>query len=241
MESAHPRHSPVLVKRVSLGGIALILAGLTLLPQGILTRAVPSDPARNLEFATGANSVEYRLASALTAVSLALFVLGVFALYGYLSTTRREGLAFAALVVTVGFLVLFLPITGFAFFVVPAIGSLIEQGNPEMLAAMDQTFKEPFLPIQFLSGITWNIGSILMGLAIWRSGRMWKWSGLLFLLYGVVAIPAFLDQKAFQLVAPIVGGLAQITAGISLRRSVMAPDEPLPAQPEHHAGLTGSP
>jgi hypothetical protein len=219
MDTSKTNNEPVFLKRVALGGIALILAGLALIPQGILSRNVPTAPERNLEFAIGANSFEYRLGIMLAGISLALFVLGVFALYAYLSRSSHEKLAFAGMAITVGFLVLFLPITGFAAFVVPAIGRLVEQGKPEMIAVMDQTFLEPFLPIQFLSGILWNIGNIVIGLAIWRSKILWKWSGFLFMVYGVVGIPAFLDVKAFQLVSPALGGLAQITAGVSLRRS----------------------
>ena len=58
-------------KRVSLGGTALILAGLTLIPQGILTANVPSSPQQNLEMATGANSFNYRLGMTLAGISLA--------------------------------------------------------------------------------------------------------------------------------------------------------------------------
>jgi hypothetical protein len=205
-------------KRVSLGAIALILAGLTLLPQGILTVNVPTAPEQNFEFASGANSFSYRFSLALVGISMALFILGIFALYAHLSQTRQEKVAFAGLLVTVGFLALFLPIIGFAAFVVPAIGALIKQGHMEMLAVMDATFKEPFLPIQFFAGILWNIGNILLGIAIWRSGTLWKWGGLLFVIYGMVGIPSFLDVKAFQIISPIVGGLAQIVVGTSVWR-----------------------
>jgi hypothetical protein len=88
----------------------------------------------------------------------------------------------------------------------------------EMLAVMDATFKEPFIIIQFFAGILWNIGGILLGIAIWRSGTLWKWGGLLFIIYGMIGIPSFLDVKAFQFVSPIVGGLAQIMVGISVWR-----------------------
>jgi hypothetical protein len=207
-------------KRISLGGIALILAGLTLIPQGILTANVPSAPEQNLKFATGANSFNNRLGMMLVGISLALFILGVFALYAHLSQTKQERVAFAGLIVTVGFLVLFLPITGFAAYVVPAIGSLVEEGRVEMLAVMEQTFREPFILVPFFAGILWHIGNILMGIAIWRSGTLWKWGGLLFMIYGLVGIPAFLDVKVFQIVSTPLGGLAQIAVGVSLWRSV---------------------
>ena len=177
-----------------------------------------------MEFAAGANSLGYRLSMMLVVISLALFILGVFALYAHLSQTKQEKMAFAGLIVTVGLLALFLPMTGFAAFVVPAIGALIEQGHTEMVAVMAETFKEPFLPIQFFAGILWNIGNILLGVAIWRSGTLWKWGGLLFIIYGVVGIPSYLDVKVFQIISPTVGGLAQIAVGISLWLSVAAGD-----------------
>jgi hypothetical protein len=219
MDSSDTKPMSAFTKRISLGAIALILAGLTLIPQGILTANVPSAPEQNLEFASLANSFSYRFSMMLVGISLALFILGVFALYAHLSETKQEKMAFAGLIVTVGFLALFLPIIGFAAFVVPAIGALVEQGHTEMFAVMDETFKEPFLPIQFLAGILWNIGNILMGIAVWRSGTLWKWGGLLFIIYGVIGIPSFLDVKVFQIVSPTTGGLAQIAVGISLWRS----------------------
>jgi hypothetical protein len=104
--------------------------------------------------------------------------------------------------------------------VVPAIGELVEQGAPEMLEVMDQAFLEPFIVIPFLAGIFWNVGVMLLGIAVWRSEALWKWGGLLLILWGVVAIPAFLDQKAFQIISTLLGGLALIVVGVDLRRSV---------------------
>ena len=170
MDSSDTKPTSVFTKRISLGAIALILAGLTLMPQGILTANVPTAPEQNLEFAARANSFSYRFSMMLVGISLALFILGVFAVYAHLAQTKQEKMAFAGLIVTVGFLALFLPIIGFAAFVVPAIRALVEQGQTEMFAVMDEIFKEPFLPIQFLAGILWNIGNILLGIAVWRSG-----------------------------------------------------------------------
>jgi NADH:ubiquinone oxidoreductase subunit 3 (subunit A) len=210
----------VLGKRIRLGGIALILAGVMLAPQGLLTSDVPSAPEQNLEFATGANSFNYRFGVMLVGVSLSFLVLGVFALYLRLSTTKRERLALAGLIMTAGFIVLFLPVTGFAFYVVPAIGELVEQGSAEMVEVMDQTFLEPFIAIPFLAGILWNVGNILLGIAVWRSEVLWKWGGLLLIVWGISGIPAFLDVKTFQIISTLLGGLALIAVGVNLRRSV---------------------
>jgi hypothetical protein len=205
--------------RIRLGVLALILAGLTLAPIGILMRSVPTAPANNLKFATGANSFSWRIGMALAGLSLALLILGTLALYAHLSRTKEERLAFAGMVMTIGFVALYLPVIGFAAYVVPAIGRLAAQGHEEMIQVMDQTFKEPFLFIPFFGGILWNVGSMLLGVAIWRSKALWPWGGLLYIAYGVLGIPSFLDAKVLQIVAPLVGGAAQITVGLSLWRA----------------------
>lgn len=220
MDVSRSDRGSVFAKRIRLGGIALILSGVALAPQGPLTHHVPSAPEQNLEFAAGANSFNYRFGSMLAGVSLAFLVLGVFALYARLSATKRERLALVGLTMTVGFLVLFLPVTGFAFYVVPAIGELVEEGATEMVEVMDQTFLEPFILIPFFAGILWNVGIILLGLAVWRSDALWRWSGLLFVVWGVIGIPAFLDVKVLQIATTVLGGVSLITVGIGLRRSV---------------------
>jgi hypothetical protein len=82
MEQRATKPSSVGSNRLTLGALALVLAGVAQLPTGILRAGVPTEPARNLEFALGANSFPYRLGMALTAASLALFMLGLVALYG---------------------------------------------------------------------------------------------------------------------------------------------------------------
>lgn len=218
MDSSDSILTLAFANRIPLGALALILAGLTLAPTGLLMRGVPTAPARNLEFAAGANSSSWRLGMALAGLSLALLILGTLALYAHLSQTKEESLAFIGLVMTIGFVALMLPVTGFAAYVVPAIGRMVAQGQTEMVEVMNQTFKEPFLAIPFFSGILWNIGSVLLGIAIWRSGTLPSWTGVLYIAYGVLGIPAFLDVKALQIVAPLVGGSAQVAVGLSLWR-----------------------
>ena len=205
-------------KRIRLGALALILAGLTLAPIGVLMSRVTTAPANNLEFAKGANSFSWRLGMALTGLSLALLMMGTFALYTHLSRTKQERLAFAGMLMTIGFVALMLPVTGFAAYVVPAIGKLVAQGHEGMIDVMDQTFKEPFIVLPFFGGILWNIGSVLLGIAIWRSKALWPWGGLLYIASGVLGIPAFLDVKVLQIITPLVGGAAQAGVGFSLWR-----------------------
>jgi hypothetical protein len=231
--------------RIRLGGLALILAGVTLAPVGILMSRVKTAPTNNLKFAKGANSFSWRLGMALTGLSLALLMMGTFALYTHLSRTKQERLAFAGMLMTIGLVALMLPVTGFAAYVVPAIGKLVAQGHEEMIDVMDQTFKEPFLVIPFFGGILWHIGSVLLGIAIWRSKALWSWGGVLYITYGVLGIPAFLDMKALQIVAPLVGGAGQAAVGVSLWRvaaaGVRQTDEHLHSDPSHRLSFDDRP
>jgi hypothetical protein len=203
-------------RRMRAGAVALILAAIAsaLVPLG--TTGIPTNPAQNIAFATGANSWGWRVGMMLALVYQALLVLGSLALYVHLSQTRAERWAFAGLVVTVGCTMLFVPMMGFAAFVVPAVGALIEAGHTDAVAVMDQTFREPFAILPFLGGIFVNLGLILNGVVVWRSGTLPKWAGLLLIVGGVLGVPAFLDVPQAGLVATPLTAAALITIGASL-------------------------
>ena len=82
---------------------------------------------------------------------------------------------------------------------------------------MAQTFREPFVAVSFLSGILYYVGIVLTGVAVWRSETLWRWGGLLYIVSGVVGIPAFLGVPSAQKVAPLVWA---VVVGVSLWRSV---------------------
>ncbi len=165
-------------QRIRLGALALVLSGIVLVPVPLLQN-VPTNPEQNVAFALGANTLAWRFSLVLAFIYFALLVLGSFALYARLARTRVERWAFAGLVVTVGFLVLYIPITGFAAYVVPAVGVLIEGGHADAVEVMEQTFREPFAAVSFLSGILYYVGIVLTGVAVWRSETLWRWGAAL--------------------------------------------------------------
>ena len=230
MNTSEMKLKSVAANRISLGGIALIVAGIAVLvailfsslSKPLFSQELKDAPkAEQLQVALEATSFAYRLSLAMAPVYFAFLIPGTVALYAYLSRTKQEKLAFAGMVITVLFLALFLPIIGFAAYVFPAIGELVAQGQTEMIAVMDQTSLEPFIVIPFLGGILWYIGLVLMGAAVWRSGVLWKWGGLLLIINGVLSIPAFvLDITVLNNLAGMVGGIGLIGLGISLFQSV---------------------
>ena len=197
------------------GATALILSGLVLVPVPFLQNIV-TNPDENVAFATGANSTSWRVSMLLAMVSVPLLVFGLVSLYSHLSRTGARRLARIGLVLSVGLLLLFVPMYGFAAFVVPSIGELIASGQPDAVNVMAETFREPFIAVPFLSGIFLNLGYVLTGIAVWRSGTLVKWGGLIFALAGVIGVPAFLDVPVAQNIAPIVFAAGTSLIGVGL-------------------------
>ena len=197
------------------GATALILSGLVTAPVPFLQN-IPTDPSQNEAFALGASTMSWRVSMLLAMLAVPLLVFGSFALYSHLAHTSARRLARVGLVMSVGLLLLFVPMYGFAAFVVPAVGEVIASGQADAVDVMAQTFEEPFIAVPFLSGIFLNLGYVLTGIAVWRSGTLVKWGGLIFVLAGIIGVPAFLDVPVAQNIAPIVFAVGTSLIGISL-------------------------
>jgi hypothetical protein len=119
-----------------------------------------------------------------------LAILGVFALGTYLATSRAGRLGLAAMVITVVGHALGLAIGGVSTFASNAMGRAYLAGMKDVSqvqypSAMMVTFGVAIL-LMF-------VGSVLLGVAVWRSGTLPKWAGavwvasaLLFYVLGAV-------------------------------------------------------
>jgi hypothetical protein len=110
-----------------------------------------------------------------------------------------------------------LPGTGYAAFVMPAAGVLISQGrDQDVLRLLDQVFAEPgWIPV-FLGGLVFNIGLIVMSVAVWRSGRLSRWTAALLAAAALVGLPTFLDVTALDR----VGAALWIAAFVALATDI---------------------
>jgi hypothetical protein len=204
-------------RRIRPGAVTLVLSGLALVPVPFLQK-IPTNPEQNVAFALGANTLAWRFSLVLAFIYFALLVLGSFALYARLGEDARRAVGLCGVGGDRRVPRALIPITGFAAYVVPAVGVLIEGGHADAVEVMEQTFREPFAAVSFLSGILYYVGIVLTGVAVWRSETLWRWGGLLYIVSGVVGIPAFLDVPFALNVAPLVWAAAVV--GVSLWRSV---------------------
>jgi hypothetical protein len=133
-----------------------------------------------------------------TMLGIILLIFGVVALGAYLTGWgRRPGrLGLVAMTTTIAANMLFLPITGWAAFGEPAIGRAYLSGTEE---AMQINPGMDFSVIFLLSIPLAFTGNVLLGIAIWRSRTLPKWSGAIWMagtvmfyvagvLYGVVFV-----------------------------------------------------
>src|SRR5215212_1011588 len=112
-------------------------------------------------------------------VGLTLLTLGVFALTIYLSDIRGERWALGAMVLSILGIGLFLSIYGLRTYAVPALGGAYLDGQQYAIESANIIFRDPAASIFYVAFSLYSAGFILFGFAIWGSGTLPKWSGVL--------------------------------------------------------------
>jgi hypothetical protein len=207
------------------GAGALILAGLMALPV-LLSVNPPTDPAQNREWAIQANSDGYRLAWTLRVYSVVPLLVGIIAVFVALADSDARRTALAGMLVTVVAGGVLLAGMAYPVIVMPAAGVLIAAGHEApILRLLEQIFREPaWIPI-FFAGLIYNVGWIVMGLAIRRSPVFPRFTGEVVIALGVIGIPAFLDVTVLGLGAAILQAVAAALLAVGLwRRAATAFD-----------------
>lgn len=117
-----------------------------------------------------------------TILGIILLVFGVISLGAYLAKERGR-LGLIAMVITIAANLLFLPIAGWAAFGEPAIGRAYQSGIEE---ARQVNPGVDFIVIFLLSIVLAFVGNVLLGIAIWRSRTLPRWSGALWIAWAVL-------------------------------------------------------
>jgi hypothetical protein len=108
---------------------------------------------------------------------------GTFGLYRYLTYKTENLIAFLAFVLRIGGLTLALPLFSFLAVNGPVIAKLYQQGDQEVRAVFDVYFTSGIgLALLGVASVAAIIGVFLFAIAIWRDGRLPKWTAVLFVL-----------------------------------------------------------
>ncbi len=161
-----------------------------------------------------------------TGLGLILAIFGAFALGAWLSTSRSARLGLAAMVLTVFGSGLFLLLTGVSAFAVPWEGQAHLAGI-EGLSDLPPSFADQLFGVLFLLAILIPfLGHVLLGVAVWRSGVLPKWSGALWVaaqVFMYVLGLAYAVAVGVQSTPPTVpiGALVAVAGGAWMAWSVL--------------------
>ncbi len=176
--------SPNIINWIRISLVALPISGLL---TAWATSTPQPDPSTQFEaWSRFVITTNYMLTHLLgTMLGIILLIFGVIGLGAYFAQNRVRSrrLGLAAMVVTIAANMLFLPITGWAAFGEPAIGRAYLSGVEE---AMQFNPGLDFSVIFLLSIPLALVGNVLLGIAIWRSKVLPKWSGAIWLAWAVM-------------------------------------------------------
>ena len=183
--------------RVRLGALALSVAGVLF----VLYPAIrPYSDETSLPGAAAFASSAWIVAHVLAMLGFVLMALGLLALYRTLRDTPAEGLAFLALVATWIGVGLTLPYYGSEAFGLHVLGQeALRQQSAAILGLANDVRYGPGIYLFGAGLLLVGIGAVLAAAAVWRSGALPKWSGLLFGLAFALYIPQFFASPPLRM------------------------------------------
>jgi len=155
-------------------------------------------------------SKSYLMGQYLYILAYVLPFLGFWALYMVLMQRNGEKLAFWGLVGTLVGTGLPLTTLGVFAYASPALGKLYLQGDTHLPQVITDIAMGSSMVMGLPGAIFYVSGCLLFGLAIWRSGALTRWSGVLFTLHGLLVAfgfgsPLMLALSWFLLIASGTG------------------------------------
>jgi hypothetical protein len=182
--------------RVRLGAVSLAVSGILFVLYPALR---PFSDEASLQGAQAFASTAWILAHMLAVVGFILLALGLLSLHIALQHTAAQRLVFLALVLSWIGVGLTLPYYGAEMFGLHAIGQeAVRQHSSALLALANAVrFGPGFIVIIVGLGLL-AVGTILVALALWRSGTLSRWSGIPLALGFVLYLPQFLGTQPIR-------------------------------------------
>ena len=198
---------------VRLGLIALALSGLLILIGAALRGPVDfADPGSCCRADV---SPAFVWGWTIVLVGLVLQLYGFFGLYRYLTYRAGNLVALLALPLSIGGVVLILPVTSFFAVNGPMIADVYQQDGHEVIAIVEATFTSALgWSLLAVSSVAGLIGGILFAVAIWRDGRLPKWTGVFYALsFVLVVFPLTLPMELLGNALLVVSATAMALTG----------------------------
>ena len=190
---------------VRIGLLALPIYGLLTLWTTFIHQPDPNaDFEVYARYVSATNYLVDHLFGSILGVTLAIF--GAVALGVYLSSRRS---ALWAMVLSIAGNALILTIFGMSTFATPAVGRAYLEGQRNIVEVNQDIIGTPVIVTALVSGLLYSVGSILFGIAVWRSATLPKWAGVLYaptgLLISIVGL-AIGEAQTLSSILIIIGG-----------------------------------
>ena len=170
-----------------LGLLTLPLAGLLTLWATIASSiffGFPDAAVDPVEAAQAYDSTGYFLSQFVGyVVGLTLLTLGIFALTVYLSDIRGERWTLIAMVLRILGVGLLLSHYGLRTYAVPALGGAYLNGEQNAVEMANVIFGDPTESVFYAAFVLYSVGFLLFGFAVWGSGTLPRWAGVLLALH----------------------------------------------------------
>src|SRR5215216_6512816 len=116
-------------------------------------------------------------------VGLTLLTLSLFALTVYLSDIRGERWTLGAMALSILGIGLLLSIYGLRTYAVPALGGAYLYGQQGAIEMANVIFGNPTRSVFYAAFLVYSAGFIFFGFAVWGSGTLPQWAGVLLALH----------------------------------------------------------
>jgi len=157
------------------------------------------------QYVSTTNYLVDHLIGSILGVTLGIF--GAVALGVYLSSRRS---ALMAMVLSVTGNALILTIFGMSTFATPAVGRAYLEGQRNIIEVNQDILGLPLVLTALVGGLLYSTGTILFGIAVWRSATLPKWAGVLYaptgLLISILGLMIGQAQTLGSLLIIIGGG-----------------------------------
>jgi len=111
--------------------------------------------------------------------ALVFLLFGILTLNAYLTDSKGERRAFVGMVFGVAGIALILPTLGVETYALPVVGSAYLEGKADLASILPSMYIGPDNIVMVLGLLLLAIGAITLAVAIWSSGILPKWAGVI--------------------------------------------------------------
>jgi hypothetical protein len=137
------------------------------------------------------SSTLWVIAHFIVMLAFVLLLFGMLTLYNYLTNSSVERGALLAMILSLAGIALIMPTLGVETYTLPVIGKMYLEGKTEVVSAVELIYSGPDTLVLILGLLLLASGAIVFAIAIWQSGILPQWAGVIFAIGFTLWFPLF--------------------------------------------------